>query len=40
MDGVDVRDLRSTDDSIDFEITFASGGGADANRLVGELHMQ
>ena len=40
MDGIDVCDLGRTDDPINFQITFASGCGADANRLVGELHMQ
>ena len=40
MNGIDIGDLGGTDDAIDFQIAFASRCRADADRLVGKLHMK
>jgi hypothetical protein len=39
MNGVNVRDFRGADDSVNAKIAFAAGALADANRFIGELHM-
>ena len=37
MDGLGVGDFGGADDGRDVEVTQAGGGGADANRLIGQL---
>jgi len=39
MDRVNVSDFRRTDQSVDAQIAFATGGRSDADRLVGHLDM-
>ena len=40
MNGIDVADFRRAQDSIDLKITLAAGGSTDADRFIGQLHMQ
>ena len=39
MDGIHVRDLGGADDAVNAQITFRGRGFADANGLVGHLHV-
>ena len=40
MDGVRVGDFGRGDDPRDVEVAFLAGGGSDADRLVGETHVE
>ena len=40
MDGIDIGNLGSTDDAVDFQIAFTAGCRTDTDRLIGELHME
>ena len=39
MDGIHIGDLRRADDAVDAQVAFAGGRFADADGLVGQLHV-
>jgi len=40
VDRIGIANLRSTNDAVDFKVTFRTNGWPDTNGLVGELHMK